>query len=84
MVEILTQLVVIGLWSAMLSVHTRRLLRLSRVEASAGSAPTMRNRLQRVWWWLGREELWRSIYRDFLRCSQLTVMVFLLVIGHLG
>lgn len=81
MVELIIQLTVIVIWSAMLVIHTRRLLRLARVEAESGHSHVLRRRLARVWWWLGREEYWRAAHSDGLRCMQLTIMVFLLVLG---
>ena len=73
----LVQISVIGIWGAMLAVHMRRLLRLAQVETidSLRNQP-MRHRLNRVWWWLGREEFWRTAQLDCLRCVQLTVMLF--------
>jgi hypothetical protein len=34
-----------------------------------------------VWWWLGREEYWREVQADVLRCVQLTFMLFLMAWG---
>lgn len=81
MLEALVQLAVIMLWSAALSIHARRLLRLARVEAAPTTTKQIRQRLDRVWWWLGREEFWRAVQIDCLRCTQLTIMVFFLVLG---
>lgn len=81
MVEALFQLAVIMLWSAALSIHARRLLRLARIEATPTMTNRVRQRLNRVWWWLGREEFWQGVQTDCLRCTQLTIMVFFLVLG---
>ena len=81
MVQLLVQCAIITLWSAVIGIHTRRLLRLTRVAFVQGSEPKLRHRLERLWWWLGREEFWRSVYADGLRCTQMTFMVFLLVVG---
>ncbi len=81
MVELIIQLTLIAIWSATLVIHTRRLLRLARVEAESGHTRVLRRQLGRLWWWLGREEFWRAAHADGLRCMQLTIMVFLLVLG---
>ncbi|MDZ4719363.1 MAG: hypothetical protein SH847_12985 [Roseiflexaceae bacterium] len=81
MVEAMVELIVIVLWSAALSIHARRLLRLARVETSYTTGNPLRQRLARVWWWLGREEFWHAVQVDCLRCMQLTIMVFFLVLG---
>ena len=65
MVESIVQLVIVGMWAVILGVHTRRL----------------RPKLDRVWWWLGREEYWREVQTDVLRCMQLTFMLFLMAWG---
>lgn len=72
------QLAVIAIWSAMLAWNTRRLLRLAHVEARNPLWNTqIRQKLSRVWWWLGREEFWRNVQADALQCMQLTLMFFL-------
>jgi hypothetical protein len=82
MVALLVQVVIIGLWSAMLVIHTRRLLRLARVETLAQwGERNLKPKLNRVWWWLGREEYWRAVQVDGMRCMQLTFMMFLMVWG---
>jgi hypothetical protein len=85
MAEILVQLVIVGLWGFMLALHTRRLLRLAHVGSLAIlRSPERRGSLQRLWWWLGREEFWRAVQADGLRCTQLTLMVFLAAWGILS
>jgi hypothetical protein len=82
MIEMLVQLVIVGLWGAMLAIHTRRLLRLAQVESLAQwGERSLRPKLNRMWWWLGREEYWRAVQVDGLRCMQLTFMLFLIVWG---
>lgn len=84
MVELIVQIVVVSLWGAMIGIHTRRLLRLARVATPAVfRGPKLRQNLSRVWWWLGREEFWRAVQSDGLRCAQITIMVFLLALGLL-
>lgn len=79
MLSMLVQLFIVGLWGAMLAVHTRRLLRLAQVEHvdSLRNQP-LRHRAERVWWWLGREEFWLKVQFDCVRCVQLTLMLFIL------
>jgi hypothetical protein len=82
MIEILIQLVIVGMWAAMLGIHTRRLLRLAQVELpTLWGERHIRPKLNRVWWWLGREEYWRAVQVDGLRCMQMTFMLFLIVWG---
>lgn len=82
MVVFLVQLAIVGLWAAVLCIHTRRLLRLAKVEVAFQSSDQyLRHRLERVWWWLGREEFWHAVHIDGLRCTQMTIMVFLMAWG---
>jgi hypothetical protein len=82
MVELIVQVMIVGIWAAMLAIHTRRLLRLAHVESLAQwGERRLRPKLNRVWWWLGREEYWRAVQADVLRCMQLTFMLFLMVWG---
>jgi hypothetical protein len=82
MIELIVQLVIVALWTAMLIVHTRRLLRLAQVESLAQwGERRLRPKLNRVWWWLGREEYWRAVQVDVLRCMQMTLMMFLMAWG---
>ena len=84
MVELIVQIVVITLWGAMFVIHTRRLLRLARIEAPVSlRGRELRQNLSRVWWWLGREEFWRAVQVDGMRCTQMTLMLFLLALGLL-
>ena len=81
MIELVVQLVIVGLWMAMLVIHTRRLLRLANVALKTPKQKPLRPQLDRVWWWLGREEYWRAVQADVMRCMQMTFMIFLLVWG---
>lgn len=84
MVELIVQIVVITLWGAMIAIHTRRLLRLARIEAPVSLRKhELRQNLSRVWWWLGREEFWRAVQVDGMRCTQMTLMLFVLALGLL-
>lgn len=81
MIEFVVQLVIVVLWAAMLVIHTRRLMRLANVALRAPRAERLKPRLNRMWWWLGREEYWRAVQVDVMRCLQMTMMVFLLAWG---
>jgi hypothetical protein len=82
MIELIVQLAIVGIWAAMLVIHTRRLLRLAQVESLAQwGERRLRPKLNRVWWWLGREEYWRAVQVDVLRCMQMTLIMFLMVWG---
>jgi hypothetical protein len=82
MVAFIVQIVIIAMWSAMLVIHTRRLLRLAQFETLAQwGERNLKPKLNRVWWWLGREEYWRAVQIDGVRCMQLTFMMFLMVWG---
>lgn len=81
MVELVVQLAIVGIWAAMLVIHTRRLLRLANIELKTRTAKQLRPQLNRVWWWLGREEYWRAVQVDVLRGLQMTFMMFLLAWG---
>jgi hypothetical protein len=82
MVEFIVQLVIVGLWATMLAIHTRRLFRLAQMESLAQwGEQRLRGKLNRVWWWLGREEYWRAVEVDGLRCMQMTFMIFLIAWG---
>jgi hypothetical protein len=79
-VAILLQLIIVGAWAATILRHTRRLLRLAQVNTAWTSQDQRTGRLtSRIWWWLGREEFWRTVQGDALRCVEITLMVFLLV-----
>jgi hypothetical protein len=82
MIELIVQLAIVGIWAAMLIIHTRRLLRLAQVESLAQwGERRLRPKLNRVWWWLGREEYWSAVQVDVLRCMQMTVIMFLMAWG---
>jgi len=82
MIEMIVQLVIVGMWASMLAIHTRRLLRLAQVESLVlWGEHRLKPKLNRVWWWLGREEYWREVQVDGLRCLQMTFMLFMMVWG---
>ena len=82
MIELIVQLAIVAIWAAMLVVHTRRLLRLAQVESLAQwGERRLRPKLNRVWWWLGREEYWQAVQVDVLRCMQMTLIMFLMAWG---
>ena len=78
-VAILLQLVIVAAWAATLLRHTRRLLRLAQVNMAWTRQDQRASPLtSRIWWWLGREEFWRTVQLDALRCVEITLMVFVL------
>jgi hypothetical protein len=81
-IVLVVQMSIAAMWAAILVMHIRRLLRLTRVVAFAPPRDQMlRYRLRRAWWWLGREEFWSAIERDALRCLLLTLMLVVLAWG---
>ena len=82
MVAMLIQLTITAMWGALLIGHTRRLFRLAHAHVESGTLEQcLRQCMYRLWWWLGREEFWRTVQIDALHCVELTLMVFLLVHG---
>jgi hypothetical protein len=82
MLGIIVQLAIVGIWATMLIIHTRRLLRMAQLEAlQIWHGDHLRHKLNRMWFWLGREEYWRAVQVDGLRCTQMTLMIFLMVWG---
>ena len=79
-IVILLQLAIVAAWAATILGHTRRLLRLAHANpARTSQDQTVRPLANRIWWWLGREEFWRTVQVDALRCVEITLMAFLLV-----
>jgi hypothetical protein len=82
MIGVIVQLTIVGMWAATLIIHTRRLLRLAQLETlEVWHGKRLRGKLTRVWWWLGREEYWRGVQVDGVRCVQMTLMVFMMAWG---
>jgi hypothetical protein len=78
----IVQLVIVVMWGAILIIHTRRLIRLAQLETlQAWHDRRLRRKLTRIWWWLGREEYWRGVQADGLRCMQITLLLFLMAWG---
>ena len=81
-IVILLQLAIVGAWATTILRHTRRLLRLAQVNTAWTSHnQRVRPLTSRIWWWFGREEFWRTVQLDALRCVEITLMAFLLVYG---
>jgi hypothetical protein len=80
----MVELFVVVLWACIIAIHTRRLVRLTQVEPllSSSCQSVLRQRLNRAWWWLGREEYWRPVEPDSVRCIQVTFMLFLIALGN--
>ena len=81
MMGLFVQLAIIGIWAAALIIHARRLVRLAQLESLRPWDHQLRRTLVRVWWWLGREEYWREVQSDGVRCMQLTLMLILMLWG---
>lgn len=78
---LLVQLIIVWVWSMTFVIHTRRLLRLARVEQLRHWDDSRRRRLNRIWWWLGQDEFWHGVRPDCLKAIELTIMIFLLAWG---
>jgi hypothetical protein len=79
LVATIVQMGITAMWAALLVRHTRRLVRLARIKTEwIARDQYLRQRVHRVWWWLGRAEFWRSVQADSWRCVEITLMVFLL------
>ena len=81
LVTLFVQIAVCGIWALMFGLQVRRLLRLSSIEIVSRWGGHLRQRIDRLWWWLGREEFWSGVQGDVVRCLQITVMVFLTAWG---
>jgi len=80
MQALLFQILIVGIWSMLLTIHIRRLFRLAAVvRARHLQRRALRHDLSRIWWWLGREEFWARVKVDALQCIQLTLMLLLLL-----
>lgn len=79
--ELLLQLLVAGVWTLALVNSLRRLVRLARVSHLQRWDSNMRVRsgLNRIWWWLGREEFWHLARYDVAYALQISLLVFLFV-----
>lgn len=73
-------LVIASIWAATIIIHTRRLLRLAKVEQLHRNT-RLRTSLNRIWWWLGQDAFWNDVQTDGLRAVQLTLMIFLVAWG---
>lgn len=79
MVVTLIQTAIILVWATVVLNQTRRLLRLAYIEPGHTSfrRAHIRQRLDRMWWWLGREEFWNNAQSDTLYGVQITLMLLL-------
>ncbi|ABY35741.1 MAG: hypothetical protein KatS3mg054_0885 [Chloroflexus sp.] len=79
--ELLLQLLVAGVWTLALVNSLRRLVRLARVSHLQrwDSNIRVRSGLNRIWWWLGREEFWHPARYDVAYALQISLLVFLFV-----
>ncbi len=84
-IVLVLQVSIAAIWAAILVLHTRRLLRLTRVPVlAAPQEQVLRQRLRRAWWWLGREEFWSAVERDLLHCLLLTLLLITMAWGVAG
>lgn len=82
MVLFVLQLMVVCVWAATMTVHTRRLLRLACVEQlRRWEGLRVRSSLNRIWWWLGQDEFWRGVQKDTQHAVEVTLMIFLIAWG---
>jgi hypothetical protein len=79
MMATILQMAIVVIWAAPFVLHSRRLVQPAHIDS--GWTPRgqyLRQHLQRIWWWLGREEFWRAVQADTIRCVELTLMILLL------
>ena len=75
----IVQMAIIVVWAAPVVLHSRRLVQLAHINTRlAPGGQFLRQHLQRIWWWLGREEFWRAVQADTVRCLEITLMILLL------
>lgn len=80
--SVVLHLLIVGVWGLTLVTHTRRLLRLARVEQLRNWGDEARRLgLNRIWWWLGQDEFWHGVRLDCLKAIEVTVMIFLIAWG---
>lgn len=80
--SVLLQLMVVGVWGMTFVIHTRRLLRLARVEGLRNwGEDAGRLGLNRIRWWLCQDEFWHGMRPDCLKAIELTMLIFLLAWG---
>ena len=81
---LLLNLMLAGIWASTLVIHTRRLFRLACVEQLRNwEELRLRSGLNRLRWWLGKDEFWRGVIPDCLRAIELTAMIFVIALGML-
>jgi hypothetical protein len=81
-VSVLLQLMMVGVWAMTFVIHTRRLLRLARVEGLRNWGEEARRLgLNRIWWWLGQNEFWHGVQPDCIKAIELTLLLFLVAWG---
>jgi hypothetical protein len=77
------QIAIVSIWATMMIGQTRRLFRLARpVGAATRRDQALRRRIERIWWWLGRDEFWRGVQKDCVRGLQLTLLILILAWGQ--
>src|SRR5258705_7388856 len=83
MMATIVQMAIVVIWAAPFVLHLRRLVQLAHVDS--GWIPRgqyLRQHLQRILWWLGREGFLRAVKADTIRSLELTLMILLLYALH--
>lgn len=79
---LLLQLIIAGVWASTIVVHTRRLFRLACVaQLQKWENIRLRSGLNRIWWWLGKDEFWNGVRADSQRAIEISLMIFLIAWG---
>lgn len=79
---LLLHLVIAGVWASTLINHTRRLFRLACVEQLRNwEEERVRSGLNRIWWWLGKDEFWNEVQADCVKAIEITLLIFLIAWG---
>ena len=79
MMATFVQMGITVVWAAPLVLHSRRLVQLAHIDSCwTPRGQLLRQHLQRIWWWLVREEFWRAVQADTIHCLELTLMILLL------
>ena len=75
----IVQMAIIVVWAAPVVLHSRRLVQLAHINTRwTARSQFLRQHLQRIWWWLGREEFWWAVQADTVRCLEITLVILLL------
>ena len=79
---LLLQLMIAGVWASTVIIHTRRLFRLACVaQLHKWEQTRLRSGLNRLWWWLGKDEFWNAVRLDCQRAIEVSLLIFLIAWG---